>query len=54
MAQPEVRGECFIETPQLFDPEATDSPTESLHVYRAELLDEDQRCLTLDLDRRSE
>jgi hypothetical protein len=52
-AKPEVRGESFVETPQLRHGESTDSSTESLNVDGAELLDQDQRRLALDLDRRS-
>ncbi len=53
-AKPEVRGESFVETPQLLHRESTDSSTESLNVHGAELLDQDQRRVALDLDRRSE
>lgn len=52
-AQPEVRGEHFVETPQLFNRESTDSASESLNIDGAELLDQDQRRHALDLDGRS-
>ncbi len=52
-AKPEVRGESFVETPQLLHRESTDSSTESLNVDGAELRYQDQRRVALDLDRRS-